>query len=194
MYGVEVASATVCRPSVYGEGLLKRCADGDEAAWNALYNQHESTARRFLLRMGVDREAVDDACQEVFLEAFRFLPRFRGECNFKTWLYRLCVTQAREARRRKRARELLWALLRHARGSEVTRGELGAEQAARMVERALSEMTESERVVFALYELEGLSGRETAKIARCPEATVWRRLHHARKRFRAYVDQHGKQS
>jgi len=141
--------------------------------------------------MGVDRSALDDACQEVFLEAFRFLPKFRGNSSFKTWLYRLCLTQARLARRRERARHLLQALLGGQRTETVTHGELDSEHAARLVQQALAELPDAERLVFVLYELEGLSGRDTAEIARCPEPTVWRRLHDARKSFRAYIEARG---
>lgn len=187
-------SATAYSPRAWGEGLLRRCADGDQAAWNALYEEYEQTARRFLLRMGVDPSAVDDACQEVFLEAFRFLPRFRGEASFKTWLYRLCLTRARIERRRERARQLLQLLLGRERQTTSTQGELCAEQAARLVQQALETLPETERLAFVLYELEGLSGLEVAEIARCPEATVWRRLHHARKRFCSFVETNGARS
>ena len=49
---------------------------------------------------------------------------------------------------------------------------------------ALDQMTERERLVFVLYEFEGLPGKQIAEIANCPEATVWRRLHYARSTFR----------
>jgi len=56
------------------------------------------------------------------------------------------------------------------------------------VQAALAQLTEPERLVFVLYELEGVAGREVATIAGCPEATVWRRLHYARKKFSAYIE------
>ena len=43
---------------------------------------------------------IEDACQEVFLRFFRHLAAFRGEAELKTWLFRLCVTEARRARER----------------------------------------------------------------------------------------------
>ena len=57
-----------------------------------------------------------------------------------------------------------------------------------MVERALRRMGQELRTTFVLFELEGLSGREIGEILRCPEATVWRRLHDARRIFRETVD------
>ena len=58
-------------------------------------------------------------------------------------------------------------------------------QASRQLAKALDRLPEAERVVFVLFELEGLSGKEVADVVRCPPATVFRRLHDARKRFGA---------
>lgn len=165
------------------EDLVSRCASGDHLAWSRLYDRYHPMTRAFLLRMGVPSDGLDDACQEVFLEAFRYLPRFRGDCSFKTWLYRICATQARKSRSSQRIRRTLLALL----PGEVARtvGQLGhsEKKAMSVIQTALSSLTDKERLVFVLYELEGLSGRETAEIAGCPDATLWRRLHYARKKF-----------
>ena len=58
------------------------------------------------------------------------------------------------------------------------------ETARRRIEAALAELTEAERHVFVLYEMEGLAGKRIAEILECPEATIFRRLHYARRAFR----------
>lgn len=178
----------------WSEGLVERCADGDEVAWSDLYRKYEEVARRFLLRMGVAPELVDDTCQEVFLQAFRYLPGFRGECSFKTWLYRICVTEARRSRHRLRLSRVLAAVLLRSEQSSLTSGDFGEERSSQLIQNALSELSEADRLVFVLYELEGVAGREIAEIVDCPEATVWRRLHYARKAFRSYINEHGVQA
>ncbi len=170
-----------------GDSLLGRCADGDELSWRSLYASHEATVRNFLRRLGVSPEALDDAAQEVFLEAFRYLPRFRGESSFKTWLYRLCLTQARKEGRRRRIKEVVRTLLAFQGPDEADYAPLEASSATRSVERALSSLSEGERAVFVLYELEGVSGKEIAELLDCPEATVWRRLHYGRRKFEASI-------
>ena len=47
----------------------------------------------------------------------------------------------------------------------------------------MESMSPKKREVFALFELEGLSGDEIAERVDCPVDTVWTRLHHARKQF-----------
>jgi RNA polymerase sigma factor (sigma-70 family) len=56
--------------------------------------------------------------------------------------------------------------------------------AQRRIEHALSQLSEKERSVFVLYEMEGVAGKEVASIVGCNEATLWRRLHYARQTFR----------
>lgn len=188
--------ATVPLPPAVGFGsppddLLSRCADGNEVAWNNLYAQHRDTARGFLYRLGVRDHQLEDACQEVFLEAFRYLPEFRRQCSFKTWLYRLCATQARKVRTKQRVGDALSRLLPWELKSTV--GDAGCFpcESEKLVEAALNALSQGERLVFVLYEFEGLSGKDIAEVANCTEASVWRRLHYARKKFCRHVEERG---
>ena len=61
----------------------------------------------------------------------------------------------------------------------------------RRVEAALSKMTEGDRTVFVLFEMEGVPGKRIAEIMDCPEASVWRRLHGARQVFRRALEAEG---
>jgi len=70
-------------------------------------------------------------------------------------------------------------------GPERLEQPLDEGQASRQLARALERLTDAERVVFVLFELEGLSGQEIAEVIERPAATVFRRLHDARKRFTA---------
>jgi RNA polymerase sigma-70 factor (ECF subfamily) len=174
-------------PSLQGGtdgSLVMRCVAGEETAWRDLHRTYYPIAAAFLRKLGVREGDLDDACQEVFVTLFRHLPAFRGESELKTWLYRLCATQAGKVRRRTR----LWgALLR------VLHREIDVEPSAspgwshafarQKVDAALGQLKPDERLVFVLFELEGLKGEQIASIAGCPVATVWRRLHYARRAF-----------
>jgi RNA polymerase sigma factor (sigma-70 family) len=60
------------------------------------------------------------------------------------------------------------------------------------LDRALAKLTDKERLVFVLFELEGLSGAEIATIAECPVNTVWRRLFDARRRLKIAIEREGR--
>jgi RNA polymerase sigma-70 factor (ECF subfamily) len=169
--------------------LVAGCLAGSDAAWRDLHGAYRPVAAAFLRKMGVSEPDLDDALQNVFVQLVRYLPGFRGEAAFKTWLYRLCLTEAKEMRRRTRLLTALRGWLKLERPEAVTVGlELGEETARQRVEAALQALKPHERSAFVLYEMEGLSGEEIAAIEGCPVATVWRRLHYARAAFRASVE------
>jgi RNA polymerase sigma-70 factor (ECF subfamily) len=129
------------------------------------------------------REA-EDACQEVFLQIFRYLDRFERRADFRTWLYKLCISQA--ARLRRRAvllRPLSWLGI----GEPGAPSEWSESRAAELVERALATLDVRHRAVFVLFELEGLATAEIAATLGCPGATVRRQLQEARRRFERFV-------
>lgn len=164
---------------------LLRCVEGDPAAWRLLHRRYQPVAVAFLRKLGVQERDLDDASQDVFLELFRYLPRFRGEADPKTWLYRLCITQARRTRTRNHLRRAVDVLLARSPEAAPVASEGFCERAARQrIDAALAQLSHDDRTVFVLFEMEGLAGEQVASIVGCKEATLWRRLHYARERFR----------
>jgi RNA polymerase sigma-70 factor (ECF subfamily) len=162
--------------------LLEQCISGDQEAWRALHRKYFPVATSFLRRLGVRESDLEDAAQEVFVQVFRYLPRFRGQAEFSTWLYQLCITQRRRMRRSYFVRDLLNRvfLQKHPYASISGPG-FSEELAQRRLDAALAKLPEAERVVFVLYEMQNLSGPEVAAIVGAKPATVWRRLHYARR-------------
>jgi RNA polymerase sigma-70 factor (ECF subfamily) len=165
--------------------LVASAVGGSDVAWRELHRQLRPVAAAFLRKMGVPEVDLDDALQNVFVQMVRYLPGFRGEAAIKTWLYRVCLSEAKELGRRAKLRATLHKLLWNERAAvaAVTQ-ELSEVVARRRVEAALAGLKEHERSVFVLYEMEGLSGEQIAEIVGCPVATVWRRLHYARAAFK----------
>lgn len=167
-------------------GLVQDCLAGDEAAWRRLYDDHRMAVHRILLRMGVPASQVDDSRQEVFLVAFKYLSGFRGECAIRTWLYRICASEARRVRQKNRLRGAVQSFFGLSPLLEGTAFQEPTDhQSEALLQRALGALPVGERDVFVLFELEGLPGCEIAAVLEIPEATVWRRLHYGRARFRA---------
>ena len=163
--------------------LIARCIDGDRSAWREMHRALQPAASAFLRQMGVGPEEIDDACQDVFVQLFRYLPRFERRSELKTWVYKICVGQAARLRRKHAVRRTIARLLgtqRAALGIAAGADWTGLE-ARREMEAALNKMTERQRLVFVLYELHGLPGDEIARIAACPHATVRGRLREARR-------------
>jgi RNA polymerase sigma-70 factor (ECF subfamily) len=168
------------------DSLVHNCVTGDADAWRALHRRYYPVAMAFLRKLGTRDSDAEDACQDVFVELFRYLPTFRGQADLKTWLYRLCTTQARRVTRRSRVLRIIRDRLQQEVNHEPCIPAATATEATLLsrMSATLDRMNEGERLVFVLYEFEGLPGKQIAEIAQCPEATVWRRLHYARATFR----------
>lgn len=175
------------QPTARAEALiLQQCRDGDRAAWRELYRQYRPVAEAFLRKLGVGQADLPDAVQEVFLQVFRSLPRFRGEARLQTWLYRVCCTEARSQRRRSSAHRGLRALLLTSPASHpMASPGFSESRAFARLHASLEQLPPRQREAFVLYELEDQPGRLVAERLRCTEASVWRRLHHARRALRS---------
>lgn len=161
--------------------LLEQCISGDQEAWRALHRQYFPIATSFLRRLGVREGDLEDAAQDVFVEVFRYLPRFRGQAEFRTWLYQLCITQRRRMRRSYFVRDLLDRVFLQKPHAQISGPGFSEEVAQRRLDAALARLPEAERVVFVLYEMQNLSGKEIGAIVGATTPTVWRRLHYARR-------------
>jgi RNA polymerase sigma-70 factor (ECF subfamily) len=157
--------------------LIQRSLEGDDLAARDLHREYAPIAAAFLRKLGIGRDDVDDACQDVFLQFFRYLARFRAEAELKTWLFRICVSEARRTRRRRKSGTALAALLRSLPArNEVPPARLSDATIQALVRRALDRMQPDQRQAFILFELDGLKGKQVAKIGgRSLPATLRRR-------------------
>jgi RNA polymerase sigma-70 factor, ECF subfamily len=153
----------------------------------AIYDAWFDEVLRWLPAMGVPDADLEDLAQEVFIVVRRKIAEFRGE-NLSAWLYGICLRTASDHRRRAWFRNLfmrprdvdLDQVPDHARSPLDL---LERREAQHVVAHLLARMSDKRRRAFVLYEIEGYSGEEIAALEQIPLATVWTRLHHARKDF-----------
>jgi RNA polymerase sigma-70 factor, ECF subfamily len=172
--------------------LVVRCQRGEKEALGELYRVHRAEVARNLHRMlGPGRGDLEDVLQEVFIEVFRSIARFRGDAKISTWLYRVCVNVAlQRLRKRKRRAEVSADDVGERATDETPERELDNRRRLDAVYRILDELSPKKRVVFILHEIEGREPKEIAGIVGAPVLTVRTRLHYARKEFyaRAAID------
>jgi RNA polymerase sigma-70 factor (ECF subfamily) len=147
-----------------------------------IYDEHVAFVFRTLDRFGVPERMLPDAVQEVFTVAFRSLDRFEGRSTMRTWLYGIARRVASDVRRSAPARhEVLEDESRDVPDSKSDVA-MWAErsQAVARAEALMRTLPEEQRVVFALFEVEGWTGAEIAEATDVPVATVHSRLRLAR--------------
>lgn len=169
--------------------LVHRCRTGDERAWAELYHQEAPRITRFLRRLlGPERES-DDAVQQVFVELFTSLPRFRGDAKLTTWIYRIaCNVAGKRLRSERRRLRRMAALFDWIDGDGADSSpprpdrQVIARDELRRLASAVDELPVGQRLVWVLREVEDLSTEEVAAALDLSPGTVRSRLHHARKR------------
>lgn len=164
--------------------LAARCRAGDAVAWKELYDAHFDFVFRVARRLGIPADDAEDVVHDVFVVAHRRLDQFR-EGRMSTWLYRITANIVSDRHRSRRVRDSLDIVRTWFWGATVPTPEDIADKRSngRAIERILGRMSPKKREVFALFELDGLSGEEIAEHVGCPVGTVWTRLHHARRDF-----------
>lgn len=132
------------------------------------------------------QDELDDVVQEVFVTALQALPRFRGDCELGTWLYRITVHQCRRyQRRRVWQRRLRLGFLDHAARPAVPTSDAASLSHERhaAVREAVARLPMRDREVVVLRHLEGLAIAEIAQIVGCRQNAVEVRLSRARARL-----------
>jgi RNA polymerase sigma-70 factor (ECF subfamily) len=151
-----------------------------------VFRTYSAFVWRVLLRLGVAEADIDDVAQEVFLGIHRNLPRFEGRCSLRTWVYGICHRRAVDYRRRASVRPELYSEDPPEQRVDASqeRG-LQLSQARQQLAQVLDALDEEKRVVFVLFDIEGVAMDEVAEIVGCPLQTAYSRLYAARRKVEA---------
>ena len=178
--------------------LVEGFRKGTPGAFEAIVRAHQDRVYSFCARMLSDREDALDAAQEVFLSAWRNLPKFRGESALSTWLLRIAANRCLNRIRRRKSisqREAPWpeppgeaedGYSFQPPGGEGDRPDRITEtrEMGKILTDALSRLDPGSRWVLLLSDVEGFSYEEIAALADLPVGTVKSRLHRARMAMR----------
>jgi len=191
--------------------LVERWKQGDQVAFNQIFETYYPRLLGFLTRMCGDPEDARESLQEVFLAVFRYLKDFRGESSLKNWVFRIAVTAclrkkrnpagAGRAARQTTAcsspipadRDLFFEL-------EQQGGEKGNawdperayldKEFRRVVVQGVASMPPMYKIVLNLRDFEGFSTEEAAHMLGIKPATVKVRLHRARLYLQKWLRDH----
>ena len=159
--------------------IVRAARRGDHRAFTRLVDRYDDGLRALAFHLLGSREAMDDALQETYLNAYRGLPQFRGEAGVGTWLYRIAYTTCLQRLRRPERleptdEERLEALA-------PASPDLADDVALRdEVRRALGALPPAQRVAVLLIHHDGFSYADAAEILDVPVGTVASRVAAAR--------------
>ncbi len=170
--------------------LVRKAQQGEEAAFEQLYQAHKRRVFSLCLRMIGNVSQAEDLSQQAFLQLFRKIGSFRGQSAFSTWLHRLVVNVVLMQLRKKglnlvpledtdssqeeRPRKEYGTIDRHLSGSvdRIT------------IQRAIDDLPPGYRRIFVLHDVEGFEHHEIAKMTNCSVGNSKSQLHKARLKLR----------
>jgi RNA polymerase sigma-70 factor (ECF subfamily) len=180
--------AAECGADLEDLRLVELLREGVERAYEELLNRFQQQVYTLALRLLNDQSEAADVVQEVFLKVFRNISSFRGQSTLKTWIYRITVNEAHNARRwffRHRRREVEldtdpeesrnWKEIIPDRTRSPFEMALECEQHS-MIEAALDRINPIFREAVVLRDITDLSYEEIAEILGVSLGTVKSRI------------------
>ena len=178
--------------------LVRAAQRGDRNAFEELVRHYDQAVLRLALHLtGSDHEA-QDIYQDAFLKAYKNIGRFRFECSFYTWIYRIVTNLCLDSIRKKQVRKEAAPVTVDSEGeqydvlAQVADGRSGANperdlmrrELGGRISRALEKLTPRERMVFELKHYQGLKLRTVGEMLNTTEETAKNTLFRATQKLR----------
>ena len=155
--------------------LVASARAGELRAFEEIVRRYQADVWRLCYHVLHDETLTDDVTQDVFLRLYRFLPSFRLDSKFSTWVLSIArnsaVDELRRLGRRRRLTERIEAHTIPRAPDETVRVE---------IREAVAELPIELREPLVLIDMFGLPYRETARVIRAPVGTIKSRVHRAR--------------
>jgi RNA polymerase sigma-70 factor (ECF subfamily) len=164
--------------------LIARVRAGDHKAFDSLVQAYMRKAFQLAFRVVGHREDAEDLVQEAFLAAFQYLDSFDAERPFGPWLMRIVMNRGANLRRSRTRRET------EPETDAVSTAPTALEESERaeareMLNRALATLSERQRMIVTLFDVDGMTSTEIGEMLDLSPGTVRWHLHEARRTLRS---------
>lgn len=165
---------------------IKRVKDGDKEAFGSLVDAHKDMVYTVCLRMLSSEADAEEAAQDVFVKAFRYIGSFQAKAKFSTWLYRIAYNNCISVIRKK---VKMIDLVDDIPEGEIDEGEMNglesisAEERSKYLKMAIDSLAETDAVVVTLFYYDELSLEEIAGVTGLSNSNIRIKLHRSRKKM-----------
>jgi RNA polymerase sigma-70 factor (ECF subfamily) len=178
------------RPPDPDQDLVTRAREGDTRAFDALILKYGDKLYGLVYHMTSHKEDTHDLLQEIFARAYQSLKSFRGSSSFYTWIYQIAVNLTLNFLKKRKRRS----------GLSLNELEASAQQDPALIDstheanperqtnlnelqirlnKAMQKLSEPHRMVVTMFDIQGMSHGEIAKVLKTSEGTIRSRLHYA---------------
>jgi RNA polymerase sigma-70 factor, ECF subfamily len=152
--------------------LVMRAHDGDQRAFELLYERYTTRICRYLSRMTGNDGVGCELTQETFLKAWEALPSLREPAHFAGWIYRIATNCAYNYQHRAKHLQIVpWDAYRRDEELSVAGPEEQVEE-AELLKQALARVSPTYRPCLILYVIEELPQRKIAELLKIKESSV----------------------
>ena len=178
--------------------LIREAQNGNHRAFEELIRQYDQQVLRLALHLTGSPDDAQDIYQDAFLKAYKSVGNFRFECSFYTWIYRIVTNLCLDHLRKRQVRKEESAVVSDAEGDEFSlldtvsddraahnpERDLMRKELGRKIGKALTRLTERERMVFELKHYQGLKLRTIGEMLNTTEETAKNTLFRATQKLR----------
>jgi RNA polymerase sigma-70 factor, ECF subfamily len=186
-------------PDLTDEQLVDQVLGGTVSAYDWLVLRYKERLYGVLYNMTSNHEDTNDLLMETFDKAYRSLSTFQKNSSFYTWIYRIGVNRAlNHLNKRKKSRntfslndiEMDDQLERQFADVSVMGGDRAVEMSElqKKLNESLQKLSDEHRAVVVLFDIDGQSHADIAKIMDCSEGTVRSRLHYAHQKLQKMLE------
>jgi RNA polymerase sigma factor (sigma-70 family) len=165
--------------------LVARALAGDDGAAEHLVRRHLGAAFAIALAVIGDRDEAEDVCQDAVVRALERLGNCRHPERFGAWLAEIVRNRAHNLRAYRRVRATLSITERSAYAPGEASDAAERSELTQCLQKALGALTEMQRLVVFLHDLQGYAHHEIAELVHISETSSRQHLFVARKRLRA---------
>ncbi|OAA31874.1 RNA polymerase sigma 70 [Kosmotoga arenicorallina S304] len=174
------------------EGLKKKQLWAYEVLYDRYARRLGSVVKSYL---GVDD--IDDVIQETFIKVFKNIKKFKGNSKLSTWLYRIAVNICKDIIAKRKRQNHLLVDFQEGEDQYISEPpattdvfkEVMDELSFEELMDIIAKLSEEDRLLIKLRDIEGMTYDEIAEILEKPVGTVKSRLHYARKRLRELLEE-----
>jgi RNA polymerase sigma-70 factor, ECF subfamily len=178
--------------------LIREAQAGNHRAFEELIRQYDQAVLRLALHLTGSPDDAQDIYQEAFLKAYKSVGNFRFECSFYTWIYRIVTNLCLDHLRKRQVRKEDSAVVTDSDGEEFSlldtvsddraahnpERDLMRRELGKKIGKALTRLTERERMVFELKHYQGLKLRTIGEMLNTTEETAKNTLFRATQKLR----------
>ena len=172
---------------------LERIADGDRLAFEQLFRAYQKRIAAYLYRMTGDAEAAAEATNDVMIAVWKQAKDFQALSKPSTWIFGIARNKGLGQLRTKSTRrtEDIEDVPEAADTRKSPEQVLSQEQQSRQMRLALDQLPAEQREAVHMAFFQGMSYKEIAQVAGCPEATVKTRIFHAKRKLQPILAESG---